>query len=106
MDKILLCSKNRFGENGSLLKVNDGRGPREKIDRRFPEGGSKRGNPTMTTSTITVRTKGDPQHYVEAKRAQHLTFDGFNDTFHYFLDHFQGGFRVVTSLSFRSSDWC
>ena len=30
----------------------------------FPEGG-ERENPTMTTSTVTARTKGDPQHYVE-----------------------------------------
>ena len=27
--------------------------------------GPKRGNPTMTTSTVTARRKGDPQHYVE-----------------------------------------
>ena len=25
----------------------------------------KRGNPTMTTTTVTARRKGDPQHYVE-----------------------------------------
>ena len=27
----------------------------------FP-GGSKRGNPVMTTNTVTARRKGDPQH--------------------------------------------
>ena len=35
----------------------------------FP-GGPRRGNPTMTTSTITARRKVDPQHYVEGKRMQ------------------------------------
>ena len=41
------------------------RDPREKHKRRFPERIPKRGNPTMTTSTITTSRKGDPQHYVE-----------------------------------------
>ena len=29
----------------------------------FPVG-PKRGNPTMTTSTVAAKEKGDPQHYV------------------------------------------
>ena len=33
----------------------------------FPRG-SKERKSTMKTSTITVRTKGDPQHYVEGKK--------------------------------------
>jgi hypothetical protein len=32
----------------------------------FPRG-PKRGNPTMTTSTITARRKGDPQHVLREK---------------------------------------
>ena len=34
---------------------------------RFPDGVKKRENPTMTTSTITVRRKGDPQHMLRKK---------------------------------------
>ena len=41
--------------------------PRKKTPP-FSRGGPKRGNPTMTTSTITARRKGDPQHYVEGKK--------------------------------------
>ena len=37
-----LCSKNRFGENGSVFKVNDGGGPYEKYRNRFPEGVQKK----------------------------------------------------------------
>ena len=33
-----------------------------KLQRPFSRGGPKRGNPTMTTSTVTARRKGDPQH--------------------------------------------
>ena len=29
---------------------------------RFPDGGPKKGNPTMMTSTVTARRKGDSQH--------------------------------------------
>ena len=32
---------------------------------RFPRGVPKRGNPTMTTSTVKARRKRNPQHYVE-----------------------------------------
>ena len=45
--KISLCSKNLLGKNGSLFKVNDGRGSYEKSENSenynscFPEGGSK-----------------------------------------------------------------
>ena len=66
--KISLCSKNRLGKNGSLFKVNGGRGPYEnmrnivKLQQPFSRGGPKRGNPTMTTSTVTAKRKGDPQH--------------------------------------------
>ena len=34
---------------------------------RFPKGGPKRGNPTMTTNTVIANRKGDPQQYVEGK---------------------------------------
>jgi hypothetical protein len=61
-----------LGRKGSLFKVNGGRGPYEKmrknenemrkLQRPFSPGGPKRGNPTMTTSTVTARRKGDPQH--------------------------------------------
>ena len=37
----------------------------EKYSGSFPEGGPKRGNPTMMTSTVMARRKGDPQQYVE-----------------------------------------
>ena len=33
-----------------------------KLQRPFSRGGPKRGNPTMTSSTVTARRKGDPQH--------------------------------------------
>ena len=42
-------------------------GPCDKNFLRFPEGVQQKGNPTMTTSTITAGRKGDPQHYVEEK---------------------------------------
>ena len=32
---------------------------------RLPRGDPKRGNPTMTTSTVTARRKGNPQHYAK-----------------------------------------
>ena len=38
------------------------RGPHENYSSRFPDGGPKRGSPTMTTSTITAGRKGDQQH--------------------------------------------
>ena len=66
-----MWSKNRLGKKRSLFKVNGGRGPYEKFEKiekwenysgRFPEGGPKRGNPTMMTSTVTARRKGDSQH--------------------------------------------
>ena len=40
----------------------------ENYSGRFPEGGAKRGKPTMTTSTVTARRKRDPQHHVEGKK--------------------------------------
>ena len=43
------------------------KGSARKLQPPFSRGGPKRGNPTMTTSTITARRKGDPQHYVEGK---------------------------------------
>ena len=36
-----------------------------KLHEPFSRGVQKRGNPTMTKSTIMARRKGDPQHYVE-----------------------------------------
>ena len=36
----------------------------ENYRQPFSRGGPKRGNPTMVTSTITARRKGDPQRYV------------------------------------------
>ena len=44
------------------------KGSSRKLQQPFSRGGSKRGDPTMTTSTITASWKGDPQHYVEGKR--------------------------------------
>ena len=38
-----------------------------KVQYPFSRVGPKGGNPTMTTSTVTVRRKGDPQHSVEGK---------------------------------------
>ena len=32
---------------------------------KFSRGGPTKGNPTMTTSAVTAKRKGDPQHYVE-----------------------------------------
>ena len=50
--KLSLCSKNRLGKNGSLFKVNGGRGPYEQMWKnekkcenysgRFPEGVPKK----------------------------------------------------------------
>ena len=40
-----------------------------KLWHPFSQGGPKRGNTTRTTSSITARRKGDPQHYVEGKTA-------------------------------------
>ena len=45
---------------GGLKRV-----PREKKQRRFPEGVQLKGDPTITTSTLPARRKGDPQHYVQ-----------------------------------------
>jgi hypothetical protein len=33
---------------------------------------SQQGNPTMTTSTVTARRKGDSQHYVEGKQRAYI----------------------------------
>ena len=52
----------------NTLPVGSKRGPRENYIRRFSEGGGKRGKLTITTSTITARRKGTPQHYVEGKK--------------------------------------
>ena len=35
------------------------------------QGVQKRGNPTMTSSKVTARRKGDPQHYVEGQTRPH-----------------------------------
>ena len=35
---------------------------------------TKRGNPAMTTRTVTVRRKCDPQHYVEGKNVFETTY--------------------------------
>ena len=53
-----LCSKNSFGENGNLLKVNE-RNRYFKHSSRFPRGYENQ-TPTMTTKTVTARRKGDP----------------------------------------------
>ena len=52
----------------SILPGGLKRGPRENNTRRFPDGGPKRGNPTATTSTITAKRNGNPQHHVEGKK--------------------------------------
>ena len=36
-----------------------------KIIAAVSPGGPKSGNPIMTTTTVTARRKGDPQHHVE-----------------------------------------
>ena len=66
----LYCRSQKESLPGSLK-----RGPQQKrtkqvqkLQRPFSRGGPKRGNPIMTTSTVTARRKGDPQHYVEGKK--------------------------------------
>ena len=41
LSEISLCGKNSFGENGSLFKVNDGRGRLFKYSGCFPRGSKK-----------------------------------------------------------------
>ena len=41
-----------------------------KLQQPLSRGGPKRGNPTMTTSTITARRKGDPQHMLREKNVK------------------------------------
>ena len=52
------------------------RGPKigsaRKVQPPFFRGGPERVNPTMTTSTVTARKKGDPEHYVEGKTIQQI----------------------------------
>ena len=43
------------------------KGSARKLHPPFSRGSPERGNPTMTTSTITAKRKGNPQHYVEEK---------------------------------------
>ena len=43
------------------MVIIDGRDPHFTISGRFPRG-PKRGNSLMTTSKVTARRKGDPQH--------------------------------------------
>ena len=43
----------------------------------FPEGVQQKGNPTMTTSTVTARRKGDPQHSVEGNKSKKQLKKGF-----------------------------
>ena len=70
-----------FNEKRSKNKKSQGdlkRGSRLKSTRKYENStktiaavfprGPKRRNPTMTTSTVTARRKGDPQHYVEGKQ--------------------------------------
>ena len=38
------------------------------LKQKLSLGGSQRGSPRMTTSTVTARRKEDPQHYVEGKK--------------------------------------
>ena len=38
-----------------------------KYSVRFPRKGTKKGNPTMTASTVTAGRKGDPQHVLREK---------------------------------------
>ena len=48
-----------------------------KLQRPFSRGDPKRGNPSMTTSTVTAKRKGGPQHYVEGKMTRtilHMSF--------------------------------
>ena len=40
---------------------------------RFPKGGLKKGNPTMTTSTVTAKRKWDLQHYVEGTKIDYIS---------------------------------
>ena len=39
----------------------------EYYSGRFPKGVQQKGNPTMTTSTVTAMRKGDPQHMLREK---------------------------------------
>ena len=50
-------------------------------------GDPKRGYPTMTTSTVTARIKGDAQHYVEGITSDYM--------FHIITQYFQ---LLLTSL--------
>ena len=41
-----------------------------KVQQQFSRRGPKRGNATMTTSTIMAWRKGDPQRYVEGEKGE------------------------------------
>ena len=60
---LMICMKK--------VKKNPARGLKKWSPRKrsppFTRGGSKNGNPTMTSSTATAKRKGDPQHDVEGK---------------------------------------
>ena len=56
-------------KKGSLAKKYQTSTEKKRIlQRPFIRGGPKTGNPTMTTSTVKARIKGDPQHYVQVKK--------------------------------------
>ena len=40
-----------------------------QLQQPFSQDGPKRANPTMATSTVTARRKGDPQHYERSREA-------------------------------------
>ena len=55
-----------MGRTDPYLKLTTG-GVLKKTTAAVSPRGPKRGNPSMTTSTVTARRKGDPQHKVEGK---------------------------------------
>ena len=56
---VMYCLRGLFSDRAKIVL---------KLKRPFSQGGPKRGNPTMTTSTVTARSKGGPQHYVEGNK--------------------------------------
>ena len=66
--------------------INDGRGPHFTGSCRFPRGGPTRGNPVMTTYTVTTSRKGDPQHMLREKEARAYEFT-FLFIFRFWMDY-------------------
>ena len=56
-----------------------------KLQQPFSRGGPQRGDPTMMTSTITTRGKGDPQHMLRFRNILSLFKKGFKGWYAVFL---------------------